>query len=182
MIRKKNLLLYGRPGVGKTTIIMKIIELWPREAGGFYTQEVRAKGTRIGFDIITTEGERGMLSRVGHASPWRVGRYGVLREDLEKVAVSSIRQALAERKLVVIDEIGKMELFSNNFREVVLQAFHSAPPVLATIMEAYHPFAQSLKQRADVELIKVEEKNRDRLPQLIVEKIKLLYLGKNSPY
>lgn len=169
---KKNLLLYGRPGIGKTTLVRKTVELLPSPVGGFYTQEVRVGGARIGFDIITTEGRQGVLSRAGYDSPWRVGRYGVKAEDLERIAVASIRQALAEGKMVIIDEIGKMELCSSNFRQAVLEALNAPSPVLATIMEAHHPFAQALKERADVELIKVDETNRGFLPQLLLEKIK----------
>ena len=51
----------GKPGVGKTTVIKKIIEKYKKNIGGFYTEEIREKGHRVGFRIKKTAGEVGLI-------------------------------------------------------------------------------------------------------------------------
>lgn len=56
-------------GIGKTTLIRKASEVLKSSGvpvDGFYTEEVRQGGKRIGFDVVTLSGLRGPLSRVGY--------------------------------------------------------------------------------------------------------------------
>jgi nucleoside-triphosphatase len=163
-------LLTGLPGVGKTTIVTQVAQQVGSTAGGFYTEETREGGKRTGFDIITLAGKRAALSRIGRKSPCRVGKYGVDVQSIERVGVPAIEEAIAGGKCIIIDEIGKMELFSEKFREAVTKAFNSPNPVLAVIMLKSHPFADSIKRRANVKIIEVTVSNRDSLPrQLLAE-------------
>jgi len=165
------ILLTGVPGVGKTTVIRKIAAGLAEHAAGFYTDEVSEAHARIGFDIITLDGHRAALSRKTSKSKYRVGRYGVDVQAIDFVAVSAIEDAVSRNKIVVIDEIGKMELFSKAFRESVLKAFDSSNPVVAVIMFKSHPFADGIKRRHDVRTIQVTEGNRDRLPREILSEL-----------
>ena len=105
-------LLTGSPGAGKTSIIREAIAAIRASAGGFYTQEIRAGGTRQGFKIITLEGKDAVLSHVSFSSPHRVSKYGVDIETLDRIGVTALSQAIENNDVIVIDEIGKMELFS----------------------------------------------------------------------
>ncbi len=149
----KNLLITGPPRCGKTTLIRRFSqdpEFAPK-VGGFITEEIRKKGNRIGFEIIAyPEGKRGLLALKGLPSPHRLGRYGVNLEDLEEIGCAAVEKAISSSKVVIIDEIGKMELFSRKFRDVLVEALDSAQPVIATIMERSHPFADRIKKRSDV--------------------------------
>ncbi len=165
------ILLTGVPGAGKTTVIRKVAEALGQKAAGFYTLEKRQGRQRVGFEIITLDGNRAMLSHENISSKYRVGRYGVDVDALDSVAVPSIEKAISAGLVTIIDEIGKMELFSRNFREAVMRAFDSAAPLVAVIMLKPNEFADRLKHRADVELIEVSPANRDALPALIAEKV-----------
>jgi len=88
------ILLTGPPGVGKTTVIRKIAALLSAEASGFYTEEKREGGRRVGFDIVTLNGRRAPLSHMEIPGKTRVGRYGVDIQSLEAVAVPAIEEAL----------------------------------------------------------------------------------------
>lgn len=60
--------LFAVAGVGKTTLIRKLCEALKTKGlpvTGFYTQECRQNGTRIGFDVVTLDGHRAPLARVG---------------------------------------------------------------------------------------------------------------------
>jgi nucleoside-triphosphatase len=157
-------LLTGRPGVGKSTCVMRVLELLGRPAGGFVTAEVRERGTRVGFALRTLDGRQATLAHVNRAGPPRVGKYGVNVAALDRVGVPAIRAAVRRGELVVIDEIGKMELASPAFREAVEEALQSPAPVLGTILAAAHPWADRIKRARGVRLIEVTAANREALP------------------
>ncbi len=155
-------LVTGPPGCGKTTLIRNAVAELGVPAAGFYTEEIRSAGRREGFALVTLDGRRTTLASVRIRSPHRVSRYGVDVEALEAVGVAALEAAGAAAELVVIDEIGKMELFSSRFREAVLRALDGGRPVLASIMLSSHPFADALKARPDVRLIHLTPESRER--------------------
>jgi len=159
----KKVLLSGRPGCGKTTLIKRVVSNLPRGAGGFYTEEIRDGGTRAGFKIVTLDGEEVVFAHVDLKTRSRVGKYGLDLSALERIGVGAVRQAIQARRLVVIDEIGPMEIRSPIFRDAVNEALDSEVPVLATIFARPLPFTEAIKSRPDVTLIEVCRENRDRL-------------------
>lgn len=170
-IMGKTILLTGRPRVGKTTIIKDVARRLPGQAGGFYTEEMRERGRRQGFKIVTLDGREGVLAHVSIKSRMRVSKYGVKLTDLEGIGVAAIREAIAQKDYVVIDEIGKMELFSQAFKDVVWEAIHSGKPVLATITLASHPWADSVKALPQVTIIEVTQANRDGIAQQVLDSL-----------
>jgi nucleoside-triphosphatase len=167
----KTILLTGRPRVGKTTIIQEVVRKLPGQAGGFYTQEMRTRGRRQGFKIVTLDGQEGLLAHVDIKSRMRVSKYGVKLADLEDIGVAATREAIAEKDYVVIDEIGKMELFSQAFREAVWEAIHSDKPVLGTITLSSHPWADRVKALPQVTIIEITLENRDKVGQQVLDSL-----------
>ncbi|ACM22832.1 MULTISPECIES: NTPase [Thermotoga] len=165
------ILITGRPGVGKTTLIKKISSLL-QNAGGFYTEEMREKGKRVGFKIVTLDGREGILAKVGFPSQHRVGKYGVNLKDLEELGVDSVERALEEKSVVIIDEIGKMELLSERFKRVVEKAFNSEKDLIATIKKSSDPFVEKIKNKKDVIIFELNERNRDLLLKRILDMLK----------
>ncbi len=166
---KKHILLTGNPGVGKTTIIKKLAAEF-RNAGGFYTEEIRESGVRKGFRIITLDGKEAVLAYKGKSS-FRVGKYGVNIKNLENTGVRSVTESVNDECVdtIIIDEIGKMELFSDKFREAVTKALNSNKHVIGIIHRANIPFLKNIKERKDVEIIEITPENRDNL----IERLKL---------
>ena len=169
---KQAYLLCGEPGTGKTTIIKEALSELKQKAGGFYTQEIRSKGIRRGFEIVTLDGHKAVLADVDIHSPYRVSKYGVDINSLDQVGISALRQAIQECDVVVIDEIGKMELFSPAFREAVLEALESGKKVLGTILLPFHPWADGIKRHPEVELISVTRSNRQKVLEEVLEWLK----------
>ena len=157
------ILLTGRPGCGKTTLIKRVVKEVALPAGGFYTEEIRERGGRIGFKIITLEGEEAVFARVDFKTPERLGKYGLDLSALETMAVAALRTAARARQLVVIDEIGPMEIRSAIFREAVNEALDSGAPILGTITARSFPFTDAIKKRPDITMIEVRPNNRDQL-------------------
>jgi nucleoside-triphosphatase len=165
------LLLTGRPGVGKTTVIHSVVARLGARAGGFYTEEIRERGQRSGFRLVALDGPTGLLASVHTRSPYRVGKYRVCLDDLERVGVAALRRAVEQVDLsvVVVDEIGKMELTSPAFREAVLAALESPRPVLATVMARPEPWVDAVKARAGVRVVEVTLDNRQAMPGRILD-------------
>jgi nucleoside-triphosphatase len=174
---KTVLLLTGQPGAGKTALIKEALARTKVRAGGFYTEEIRTGGIRQGFRIATLDGQEVVLAHVNIPSPHRIGKYKVDIGALDGVGVSALRQALAEGDLVVIDEIGKMELLSPRFKEVVTQAMNSGKKVLGTVMLNHHPFADEIKRHPQAEVLLVTRDNRSEVMEKILDWIALYRSG-----
>jgi len=161
-IRLMNILLTGRHGIGKTTLIKKLIDATSLSKGGFYTEEIREGGKRVGFSLMTLDGKKSTLASIKIKSPYRVGKYSVDVDGFEAIGVEAIRKAMPTKELIIIDEIGKMELFSKKFRDVVIQALNTGR-VVATIKKGRSGFIDGIKSRRDVRLLEVNLENRDTL-------------------
>lgn len=166
----KNIFITGRPSCGKTRLIMEILRELGLDAGGFYAQEIRESGQRKGFKITDLAGKEGILAHVNIKSQYRVSKYKVNIKDLEEIGVNSIFEALKKDQFVVIDEIGKMELFSEKFKRAVLAALDSKNKVLGTIKFKRDPFTDKIKKRKDTKIFYLRRENF----QEIKEKIKNL--------
>ena len=144
---------------------------------GFITREIREKGNRVGFSIDTLDGRSGVLAHVDFKSRFRVGRYGVQLETIDKIAVPSL--TVSSKVLIAIDEIGKMECFSEAFRKAVVKVLDSPNSVLATIAMKGDSFIQSLKSRKDVSVIELNQANRDMLVSSLIDSIHRMASGES---
>jgi len=165
-------LLTGQPGTGKTSLIKQVIADTDIDAGGFYTEEIRARNTRTGFRIITLDGREAVLSHIDFNKRLQVGKYGVDVKALNEVGVTAILKAIEYSKLVVVDEIGKMELLSEAFRNAVRIIVDSSKRTLGTIMRNTNPFTDSIKCQSQVNLLTLTRNNYDRILSDVKEWLK----------
>ncbi len=166
------ILVTGLPGIGKTTVVQRVVAMLGEKAAGFITREIREGGDRKGFMIETLDGRKGILAVRSTGGKPRVGRYRVIVSNLEGVGVTALQRAWRDRKIIVVDEIGKMELLSEKFRDTIAGILESDAQLLATLSIARHPFLEAIRQRNDVELIPVTRDNRQSLPETIVEMLR----------
>jgi nucleoside-triphosphatase len=165
------LLLEGRPGIGKTTVARRLLTLLQEAGvpvGGFTTGELRTSGRREGFVVEAASGAREVLAHVGLPGPPRVGRYGVDLAGFERVALPALRRPRTGG-VVVLDELGKMELASAAFRAAVVELFGRDVAVVATVQVGHHRFTDALKRRPDIRVVRVTEGTRDALPTQLMD-------------
>jgi nucleoside-triphosphatase len=168
-VTKKNVFLTGAPSSGKTTVIKGVIQNLAFPANGFYTEEERVAGKRVGFLMQTLDGKRGYLAHQDIKSQFHIRRYGISIENIETIAVPSIIPV--RRNIIILDEIGKMECFSEVFKQAALRALDSPNVVVGTITFGGDDFILGIKKREDLEIHEVTPDNRELLPDLISRKI-----------
>ncbi len=158
-----NLLITGLPGTGKTTLVMRLADrLKGVQAAGFYTEEIRAGGARLGFEIVDLRGGRTLLSHVDIPGSRRVGKYGVDVAGFEQY-LETVPFLSSDTALVIIDEIGKMECLSEKFTRLVVRVLNAPVMVVATIALQGGGIISYIKNRADVRVYQVTKERRDGL-------------------
>ena len=160
---KKNILITGLPGVGKTTLIRNILhEIRSLNPIGFYTEEIRENGIRKGFSLISITGEKNILASEDIPSRFRVGKYGVDLVNFENF-ICNIPFRDPDKSLIIIDEIGKMECFSKMFTDLVIELLSSEKLVVATVTLKGTGLIAHVKIREDIKLIEITKDNRNYL-------------------
>ncbi len=161
---RPHILITGLPGVGKTTLIRELAtRLAHHHPAGFYTEEIRnAQGTRIGFQLRSFCGRQLALAHVDFHGPHRVGRYGVDVVGFERL-LTDLDLTHSPSRLIVIDEIGKMECCSSRFIKEVTALLEGPTTLIATIALKGEGFIREVKDRPDCHLMAVTRENRDRL-------------------
>jgi len=164
----KNILITGRPGCGKTTLVKRLTAALPHlNPVGFYTEEIRAGGIRTGFSLNGLDGKTSILAHVDVKSRYRVGKYSVDIEAFEEF-IESIPFFNSSTEMILIDEIGKMECFSATFIRYLNDILDSNIPLIATIaLKGAGPIA-TIKRRPDVDLFELTEDNQDILFEKII--------------
>jgi nucleoside-triphosphatase len=167
--------LTGLPRSGKTTAILKIADrlmgLGVR-VGGMYTQEIQERGKRIGFAVKSIGGGEGILARVDLGGGPRLGKYVVSLNDLEEVGVAAILEAVEKADIVVVDEVGPMELYSERFRQAVEELLSSSKHAILTVhYRSRDPLVLRIKELTGRRLITLTPENRDSIPELVVGEV-----------
>jgi len=177
-----NLLLTGRPGSGKTTVIQRTLALLHTvRCSGFTTAEIRGRHGRLGFYATTLDGRRIVLAHIGRPGPPRVGAYGVDVAAFEREIVPALDVRRREVELFVVDEIGKMECFSAAFCAAVERLLEDGRPLLGTIALRGPGLIERVRRRPDVELIEVTTTNRATLPAELAKRLRGLIARPERP-
>ncbi len=183
-MKKRLLFITGSPGTGKTSVLLKIIEVLKARdysVGGMVSREVRTRGARVGFEILDlSNSRRGWLAHVNQKHGPRIGKYRVNLEDLNSIGAEAIANAVKNADVVAIDEIGPMELYSERFKKAVKRAIESRKLVIGTIhWKVRGRLIGEVRGREDAEIFNVMGENREYLPRMIIEKA-VEFLAKNT--
>ena len=163
----------GAPGVGKTTLIQRIHTHYKNKGlriDGIITHEVREGDQRVGFKITDlASGAEGWLARVGEVAGPRIGKYSVVSEDLEKIGVGALKKAAENpADLVLVDEIGPMEMTSRPFRDAIAGLLSRRGIVIATVKYGSHyPEVERASRTSERVSLEVSRDNREEVLQKV---------------
>ncbi|RUM34423.1 MAG: nucleoside triphosphatase [Archaeoglobus sp.] len=161
----------GRPGIGKTTLCQKVCS-WMKNRGyhmsGFLTREIRKNNVRIGFEVVDIEsGKTVTLASIG-SGKIRVGKYSVHIDEFENYLKSIVGKEFGD--VVIIDEIGPMELKCSLFVDLVENVISSNVPSLLTLhAKLRHPLLERL--RKSVKIYRIDEKNRNKIAEIVFREL-----------
>lgn len=164
----------SQPRLGKSTVIKKVVDVLGREnCYGFYTEEIMVAGKREGFKIITMDGRQGILASTGSPSALRLGRYGLNIDTLEDLCLGSILEGNDPHKVLIIDEVGPMQVWSESFRVALEKALERDNPMLGSVFLQAHPWIDTFKARDELDIVDLNLANRDGMVQELVSKFRL---------
>ncbi|UCE46134.1 MAG: NTPase [Methanobacteriota archaeon] len=171
----------GLPGAGKTQALVKVIEMLEEEGlvvGGMITEPIIENGKRAGFYVMDWRTKKkAVFAHVDTESKFYVGKYGVNLESLDTVGVEALVDASANADVIVIDEVGKMEVESSRFVNAVKAAMEASKPMILTLhKKSRNPLLQDIRRRDDVRILEVTPINRNLLPYKIMKLMKGEYL------
>lgn len=172
----RHVFLTGRPGVGKTSVLLRIVKALKDQGlrvGGMISQEARTGATRVDFRLIDLTSEReGWLAHIQQQSGPSVGKYRVNLLDLQSIGVTAILRALHASDVVVIDEVGPMELYSSAFKDAVTRAMQSTKIFIGILhYRAHDLLISTIKTAQKTHIVEVTSANRQRLHETILHMI-----------
>ena len=162
----------GPPGVGKSTLVQKCANASRHKVGGVLARDKRVKDRRVGFELLDLgSGAMGMLADETGDGP-QLGKYRVRLDDLDRIGARAIEESL-QSDLIVVDEVGPMELSSKRFVAAVEKAIASDKPMLVVLHQwSQHPLAKKIRKTFRV--ITLSQENRDRIADEISMEMKRL--------
>lgn len=171
-MEKSKILLTGKPGIGKTTAVKRIMsKLEGITIKGFYTEELRVNEKREGFIIKgISSNKTEIFAHIEFKDLPKIGKYGVNTGALDEIVKLEFSEPYPN--LFVIDEIGPMECLSKRFSENVLKILNMDIPLLGTIKEKGDRFIEKIKSYPGVELYRLTSENRDFIVERILEKLR----------
>ena len=98
-------------------------------------------------------------------------RYCVDIENFEKIVIPYLEESVNSEKIIIIDEIGPMELLSDKFTEVVNNIIQGTNNVLGAIFLKEHERVDKIKAIEGLNIINVTLENRDAVCEQICQSI-----------
>lgn len=173
MINDIKIGITGLPGSGKTYTLKRVIEMLQKDnitIGGMMDEKVTDGRHEIGLTVCNLmTGEKVVFASSDNESKITTGNLGVDLSMFESISIEAIKNACASCDLIVIDEVGKVEVESQAFVDAVKEALDVDKPMIITLhKKSRNPLLQDIRRRDDVRILEVTPTNRNLLPFKII--------------
>ncbi|MFW6304633.1 MAG: NTPase [Candidatus Saliniplasma sp.] len=177
MVKSLKVGISGVIGIGKTDTLKRIISMLSEEGvnvGGMITEPILEDNRQMGFQVMNWKTkEKAVFAHLNLDSQIRIKGYGVDIHALNQVGVRAIEEAIQNDDLILVDEIGKMEVESEEFNRIVKIALDVNKPMILTFnKKSRNPLLQDVRRRDDVRMLELTDVNRDLLPYKVVDLFK----------
>jgi nucleoside-triphosphatase len=163
----------GLPGAGKTKTLLRVIEMLRGEElkiGGMINEPIMDGRRKVGFsvrDIVSNDSQ--VFAHIDIESRITEGKMGVDLQKFESIAVPAMKTACETCDIIVIDEVGKVEVESQAFIDTVKSVLDAGKPMILTLhKKSRNPLLQDIRRRDDVRILEVTPTNRNLLPHKVI--------------
>lgn len=173
MEKQIRILITGKPGCGKTTLVKHLGHYLRQNRytlRGFYTEEIREEGSRVGFIIKTWDGMEALLAHKNAESPYGVGKYRVLLENIDNIAVPAMKPQ-SKDDIIIVDEVGKMECLSPIFCKQVLSLMEASNLLVMTIPLRGGKLVEKIRSMPGARIFVIDRHDRDRVREELAQTI-----------
>ncbi|MCG8483447.1 MAG: nucleoside-triphosphatase [Clostridia bacterium] len=158
----KNLFLCGPRLCGKSTLLKRYLEPCRQLIGGYFVQRLYLAGVCQAFRMVDiNRSEEYLLNKITTSIDhednvlFEIGERRIMLETFEILGVTTLQKALynTQKKLIVMDELGRLEEKAPQFKAIVCEALDCPKPVLGVIKDESRPFLDRVRSREDVEVL-----------------------------
>lgn len=154
------LLIQGEMGVGKTTLIRRLLGDRLPEARGFWTRkEEEGEGFSIYIHPLGQPPRYGEENRVGQRLPGQPRR--AFPEAFQRAAVWL--EAIPPGGVTVLDELGVLEEEAPRFQQAAVELLRRSSVALAAVKPADTPFLNRVRSLPGARLCHITPDNREEL-------------------
>jgi len=165
-LKNRNVFITGKKGIGKSTLLNKIINIVGCALGGF-VQGKEFTDEKISYKIISLYNPKqnytiGIYDKKKAYLNTDINIFNVVSEEI-------LQRCLNSGDLIILDELGFMEENSEVFKNSIFKILDSNKPVLGVLKECNTDFVRNIKMRKDVQVIRIDEINRNLMEKEIIK-------------
>ncbi len=154
----------GKPGVGKTTLLKKVIRCENfHNVDGCIVEEIKNETSRLGFFIryLLSNCQTLLASKTEHLSDFYLSKYSINLKGLEEELIPYMEKMIKNQNLdfIIFDEIGRMQNASSLFLSKLDCLLRKDCFIISTIVFDDEEWARKYKN-TNFQMT-LTEKNRD---------------------
>ena len=161
-----NYFLTGEKGIGKSTLLNKIINNYSGEIGGFKTVRHMSDDGRVSFHFLDVSKDK--IPNNDNLLFYRCENKNEEEITNKFNKFSSALDDFFKYKLILMDEIGPNEEKASVFKEKIIKILDSDVCVIGVLQNADSEFINQIKNRNDTKVFIVTEDNRNKINKMIL--------------
>lgn len=162
----QHIILTGRNGVGKSTLIQALIDQIPVPISGVITKKEAPNDDGFSPVYIHAYGSERFYSEENRIGLCREGKSVPFPAAFDRFAE---QMDLSFDGVIVLDELGFMESKASAFTGKILRLMDEAPLILAAVRDKDTPFLNALRAHPRADVYRIDEQNRDALREQLSE-------------